>query len=264
VEVLGRFLAGIETATYSNQVTLAAGDTVDFVVGRGVDNSGYASGLKLFANLEVVTETPPPPAPTVYDLAKDFSPNMNPSAAWSYGAEAQLSGLFSLFGINGLVFGDGGAPIQYWQLLVNQEPTIYRNPSSQTITIGGGLVTLPPSMVLLFSGTDGVPNGFGVARFSTPAGQAGRYQIHTEARPIYDSPIQGDTDYHVVKNGKEIFRQDLSGTGQAQFSRSLHLQAGDTVDFVVGRGTDNSGYASGLKILATLERLVQDDNSQDE
>jgi len=251
-EVFSQSLSGSQTASYSNQITLLPGDTVDFVVGRGTDSSGFASGLKLLAELSHAGGPPPNP-PSTFDLALDFSPTLNPAGAWSYGAEPTLGGPLSLFGVNGTVTGDGGAPIQYWQLIPAQEPTIYRNPSSQTITIGGGLITLPPTKVMLFSGTDGADNGFGVARFTAPAGRTGLYRIQANASPVYDSPIQGDTDFHVIKNGVELFSRSLSGTQTASYDAKMVLRPGDAVEFVVGRGADNSGTGSGLKLSAHLD-----------
>ena len=51
VELFSQFLAGTQGATFEQVVALGPGDTVDFVVGRGADNSSFASGLKLSANL---------------------------------------------------------------------------------------------------------------------------------------------------------------------------------------------------------------------
>jgi len=254
-ELFSRFLSGTQTATYSNQIQLLAGDTVEFVVGRGADNSGFAAGLMVFAELSLGGGVPVPPEPGIFDLGLDFSPNANPGGVWSYGAEPSLAGPFSLFGVHGTVTGDGGAPINYWQFIPALEPTIYDNPSTQTITIGGDLITLPPDTVMLFSGTDGAANGFGVARFTAPNVRTALYRVRADVSPVYNSPIQGDTDFHVLKNGTEILGQFLAPTESASFIDHFVLRPGDVIDFVVGRGADNSGTASGLKLRAHLERV---------
>jgi hypothetical protein len=257
-ELFGQFLSGTQTATYSNQIQLLAGDTVEFVVGRGADNSGFAAGLMVFAELSQASGAPVPPEPTSFDLGLDFSPSANPGGVWSYGAEPALAGPFSLFGVNGTVTGDGGAPINYWQFIPGLEPTIYDNPSTQTITIGGGLITLPFDSVMLFSGTDGAANGFGVARFTAPEGRTALYRVQADVSPVYDSPIQGDTDFHVLKKGTQIFGRFLAPTQSASFTDHFVLRPGDVIDFVVGRGTDNSGFASGLKLRVHLQRVGSD------
>jgi len=256
-ELFSQFLAGTEGASYSNRLVLLPGDTLDFVVGRGADNSAFASGLKVFVELRIPGANPSPGPPPEqgtfdFDLARDFSPTQNPAGPWSYGAAPELVGPVYLFGVNGLVFGDGGAPIQYWQLVAGLEPTIYRNPSTDNITIGGGIITLPPNMVMLFSGANETTNQFGVARFTSPLPGNRHFTVHTDVSPIYDSPIQGDTDFHVLVNGVELFSQFLAGTQGATFEQVVALGPGDTVDFVVGRGADNSSFASGLKLSANL------------
>src|SRR5262245_43719612 len=130
-----------------------------------------------------------------YNLGLDFSPTDNPAGVWSYGAAPELNGPLSLFGVNGVVTGDGGAPIQYWQLVPGLEPTIYRNPGPETITLGGGAITLPRTMVMLFSGANETTNRFGVARFTSDVALGASHAVNVEVQPIYDSSTQGDTDF---------------------------------------------------------------------
>ena len=187
----------------------------------------------------------PPPDYSDYVLSRDFSPTNNPSGAWSYGAKPSLDGAFSAFGIRGL------NPFEYWQLVASQEPTIYRNGTSETINIGGQGI-FPPGTVFLYSGTDGATNPFGVVRFTVPSGGSSNYLVQTGVRPVYDGGAQGDTDFHVVRNGTELFGQFLAPADGSGYTNTLSLLAGDTLDFMVGRGLDNSGTASGLKIDLTI------------
>ena len=244
-ELYGIFLAPADRGGYSNTLSLVAGDTIDFLVGRGADNNNYASGLKTRIAIRTV-QSPPPPTPTDYILSRDFSPTNNPSGVWSYGAKPSLDGSFSAFGIRGL------NPFEYWQLVASQEPTIYRNGTSETITIAGGQGVFPPGTTFLYSGTDGAANGFGVARFIVPPGGSSNFLIKADVRPVYDGNLQGDTDFHVVKNGAELFGRFLAPSERGGYTNTLALAAGDVVDFMVGRGQDNSGTASGLKINVAL------------
>ena len=54
----------------------------------------------------------------------------------------------------------------------------------------------------------------------------------------------GDTDFHVLKNGVELFGQSLPGTYGTGYTNQMALAAGDTIDFAIGRGADGSLAAS--------------------
>jgi hypothetical protein len=58
----------------------------------------------------------------------------------------------------------------------------------------------------------------------------------------------GDTDFHVARNGVELFGRFLPPAGSTSYSNTLSLAAGDMLDFASGRGADNNQYGSGLKI----------------
>lgn len=64
-------------ATYSGQITLKAGEPLDFIVGFG--NGSYICDS---TGLEVQVTAPDG---RVFDAAKDFSPEKNPQGVWSYG-----------------------------------------------------------------------------------------------------------------------------------------------------------------------------------
>ena len=241
-ELFGRFLAPADRSGYTNILVLAAGDVVDFMVGRGQDGSGTSSGLKINVNIVPTNAPILEPQPSDFFLSRDFSPTNNPNGAWSYGAKGSFDGSFSVFGIH------GSNPFEYWQLVASQEPTIYRNGTTNTITIGGGQGVFPPGTTFLYSGTDGATNGFGVVRFVVPASGSSNYLVEADVSPVYDGGLQGDTDFHVVKNGTELFGRFLAPSDRAGYTNTLALVAGDAVDFMVGSGQDGSGTASGLKI----------------
>jgi 3',5'-cyclic AMP phosphodiesterase CpdA len=203
---------------------------------------------------------PEPPGPgRTSDLAGDFSLMSNPNGVWSYGAIEGIGGAFKPFRIKGLTPDDHGLPVEYWQLVPLREPTVFHNSNSVTVTAGGGQGVFPPGTVWLYSGTDGAPDGFGVIRFTVPPGRAGNYRVETSVRPVYEGLLQGDTDFHVAKNGAELFGRFLVPTASTGYSNELVLADGDAVDFVVGRGSDRSGVGSGLKIQATIIALRPSD-----
>jgi hypothetical protein len=89
---------------------------------------------------------------------------------------------------------------------------------------------------------------------TVPTSGAGLYDLHTAVRPTFDGPTSGDTDYHVLRNGHELFGQFLEANAGTTYSNLLTLAAGDTIDFVVGRGADDLVDHSSLKVQATLHR----------
>ena len=182
---------------------------------------------------------------STYDLSQDFSPTNNPTGVWAYGAKSNLAGAFVPYTIRGTT-PLGGIPIEYWQLVGGQEPTIYRNGTLSTATAGSEL-TITPGTVWMFGGFNSSPFGFGAIRFTVPVGGGGQYAVESAVSRTYDGSTQGDTDYHVVKNGTELFGVFLAPADRGAYSNTLSLVAGDVIDFLVGRGADNNNYASGLK-----------------
>jgi len=196
-------------------------------------------------------------AQVTYDLSADFSATSNPAGVWSYGAKASLSGTFDLFTVQRTVSSDNGVLLNVWQLVPYMEPTLIYNGTSQTATSNGGQGVYGPGAFLMFAGTDGAADGYGVARFTTPTGGTGTYQLSYSARSYLSGSLSGDTDFHIFKNGSELFGQFLAGNSSTSSSLELSLLPGDVVDFVVGRGTDGSGNNSGLILGATLTMVPE-------
>jgi len=161
----------------------------------------------------------------------------------------------ALFQVRGTTPDDSGLPVQYWQLIPDQEPTIYHNGTDNIETIAGGQGTFLPGTTFLYSGSDGSTNQFGVVRFTLPPTGDGRYKLLTEGRPVYDGPLQSDADFHVAINGVELFGRYLAGDQRVGYTNILTLAAGDMIELLVGRGQDNSGVASGLKITFAINGL---------
>jgi len=252
--IFEQFLAASSGTSYSNVVALAAGDKIDFVVGRGADGHLSGSGLRIAASLNLLgTNTPPPPPPTgTYNLSQDFSTN-NPSGAWTYGSENTLGGSFSVFPRYIREDDGGGLFYDIWTRATgNAHPAVYRNSSSVTGTSDGGQGVFPPGTVFVFPGEDANPDQFGIIRFTLPAGGTGNYRLGMAVQSYLNGPSSGDSDIHVLKNGTELFSQLLPGSSGTSYSNVVALAAGDTVDFAVGRGADGHLSGSGLKIAASL------------
>lgn len=189
-----------------------------------------------------------------YDLSRDFSTNSNPAGLWSYGWKSTLGGPFSLLTISRPAGSDNG--VQLWLWFKEPAPAaVYFNPSSSTATSDQGQGVFPPGTVWYYPGIEGNPDNFGVIRFTVPPGHTGNYQLDNAVQSYLDGPGAGDTDYHIVHNGVEIFGQFLAPRAATGFTNVLTLAGGDTLDFAIGRGADESVHGSGLKINATLTFL---------
>ena len=77
------------------------------------------------------------------------------------------------------------------------------------------------------------------------------------ARSNFDGPVSGDSEFHVLKNGQEVFGQFVAPNSATGYSNTLALAAGETIDFAVGRGADGSPDHSSLKVHATVRGMAQ-------
>jgi Immunoglobulin domain len=186
-----------------------------------------------------------------YDLSRDFSATDNPGGAWSFGWSDSVGGPFTLLTVPHTSWANG-VSVPSWQLTSFQTPAVYQNNSTSTVSIAQGQGVFPPGAVWYYPGEDDRSENFGVIRFAIPPGAAGVYRLETAVRSVYDGALSRDADFHVVKNGAEIFNHFLPPNSEAGYTNLLALSVSDTIDFVIGRGEDGSQYASGLKIHATL------------
>lgn len=187
-----------------------------------------------------------------YDLSRDFSVSANPNGVWSYGWKSNIVGNFTRLLVPRTYFVDG-AHIEDWVLAANQIPQVFHNASTNiTATSDGGLGSYPPGVVTIVPGFDGTAQNFCAVRFTVPAEGAGTYHLKSAVQNRLNGASSTDADYHVVVNGVEVFSQFLSPNSTSRYTNNLSLVAGDTVDFLCGRGADGRTYGAGLKIQAML------------
>jgi hypothetical protein len=187
-----------------------------------------------------------------YDLSRDFSAAANPSGVWSYGWKSSFTGAFSSFSESREVALDNGVPVQMWSLTGGQFPMIYHNATTNTGIQNFGQELDPPGATVFNPGFDGTPQNFCVIRFTVPNQGSGNYQLESAVACYINGPLSGDTDYHVVVNGVEVFGRFLAPRSATGYTNTLALAAGDIVDLMVGRGADGTLFGSGLRIQATL------------
>ena len=250
VELFGQFLPVHTTAGYTNVLSLVEGDTVDFVAGRGLDGVGGGSTLKLVAKLTLMAN--------VFDLSSDFPTNSNPGGVWTFGWKTNLTDPVVPFAFSRTVPGDTGT-FFVWSHFNNSVAEIDKNISDVTATTGSGQGVYPPGSVVVFAGYNGAGDNYGVVRFTAPSN--GLYAINCGVASAFNGPISGDTDFHVIKGSTELFSAQIPAssttvTNGSGYTNSLALNAGDTLDFAVGRGLDNDISGSGLKIRLTIENML--------
>jgi len=216
--------------------------------GLGGDAQFWIDDVRLSARPPNIVTNPPQPG--VFDLSDGFSPGNNPNPPWAYGWAGSLGGAFTALTVPHVSTADGGVQVPSWQLTSYQTPAVYKNTAGETISVGNGLASYPAGTVWYYPGENGRAENFGVIRFTAPSN--GAYRIETAVAPVYNGPPQGDTDFHVLKNGVELFGRSLAPSDTASFSGTVTLSAGGTIDFAIGRGADGSQFGSGLQIQARL------------
>jgi hypothetical protein len=208
-------------------------DTMHFWSGSGWnDHMGTMPG---FVGYVVERETPPPGS---YDLSRDFSIAANPNGVWSYGWKSDLTGGFNLLPHARTGAFDNGVPVLTWELAQGVHPVVECNDTTNTGSSAGGQLVAPPGTVFCTAGFDGTAQNFGVIRFKVPDQGNGTYKLESAVSCLLDGAASKDADYHVVVNGVEAFSQFLAPDSATGYTNTFSLAAGDTVDFMCGRGAD--------------------------
>ncbi len=214
-------------------------------------SNGYGVAVSDAVTLTVVARAD-------HDLSLDFAIEAgNPNGVWSYGWKGTLGGPFNPFTFSQISLDSAGTPWEVWQKPLSP-PSVQHNNSTNTVVVDAGQGTFPPETTWFYPGVEGQPENFCVIRFTVPGGGDGTYDLVTSVRPAYSPTLQLDTDFHVLKNGVELFGRALTVTDTAGYTNgNLSLAAGDTVDFVIGRGADESYLSSALKIDAMLTQTTR-------
>jgi hypothetical protein len=159
--------------------------------------------------------------------------NPNPTVPeWSYGYRLTLeSTALTLFTGSEHVFGNGASAFQGFQ---HNTTTIAVNTTASPQLLFGNFGPFSAGEMFLHTGAS---NEFAIVRWTAPA--AGTFQLDAGWRSLDGSSTGVTTS--VVINGSAVFDQTVSPLGTAADSRSVALNAGDTVDFALGA---NGSYLS--------------------
>jgi len=188
-----------------------------------------------------------------YNIIQDFSATENPSGVWSYGWKETVDGEFHLLTSPRTQADDFGNIWNIWEYQsYGVQPAFLYFPLTNpgTVTSEGGVGQYPPGTLVMATRHESTSQNFIVLRFTAPS--RGLYEISAAVQSHLDGPPSGDTDFHVVDNGHILFSEFLAPVSGTSFSRQRNLSAGDTIDFVMGRGADGIEYGSALKIQAVI------------
>ncbi|CAG8839318.1 30825_t:CDS:1, partial [Gigaspora margarita] len=182
-----------------------------------------------------------------WSLSDDFSIYINPSSVWSYGYKNDVAGPLTLF--THLQPETSNKSIYAWfEAGVSWETGghwlgVYYNTKTTNTNIGYPYkqnITFPPHGVGMSPEYDGK---YSVARFTAP--MDGIYSLTaTFIHICIDSNvINAHTNGQIIHNDLDsLFYTDIFGMGDAKLynsDKSINLKANDTIDFIVGVGSDN-------------------------
>jgi hypothetical protein len=153
--------------------------------------------------------------------------------------------------------GSGGAisrvpGLRIWPKLSPTEPWVAVNATQQTIEALG--ITWPAGHLAMHPGPQ---NEFSAVRWTAPA--AGEAEV---AAVFTGLAQRATTDVHVLCSGRPLFDAVLNLDGspnEARFAKALSVDAGDTIDCVVGSGNENyGGDTTGLTATVKLAGKTYD------
>jgi hypothetical protein len=185
-------------------------------------------------------------ANTIYDVASDFSLASNPNGVWTYGSETTLGGALTFY-----TSASTTAGLDLWG-----NPSTFagagHNPTAGPTGGGGSSCSVPAGDDLFGPGVDG---SFSVYRFTAPA--VGMFDIEAS---FFGGDFSGPTtsDVHVLLNGVSLFSDNINGFGPSSaknYSGIRTFNVGDTVDFIVGIGTDGTFNFDSTGLTATLSSV---------
>ncbi len=185
-----------------------------------------------------------------FDAAADFSPTVNPNGPWSYGTYANLdtpstfaTSLPAVSSVLGLAGFDG--------YLAGSAHLIAKNTTSGTIS--PGTPNYAPGALILHPSSTGRQ---AVVRWT--AASAGTYDVDGGFFGTDFVSTGTTTDGSVYLNGGIEFSGSVNALANqtALFDLTLSVNAGDTIDFVVGWGSNGTFLFDSTELQATVAEVV--------
>jgi hypothetical protein len=185
-----------------------------------------------------------PNAVSASSAAGDFSSSSNPNGAWSYGWSSTLGSAFNLDTSN-TTNHDGTTGLSGW--MGNQAPDgapdVLYNATSNTITWVA--TTFQPGQLGLSPGT----GQYVVVRWTAPS--TGQFSITSAFSGL--SSLGDSVDVHILRNGISIFDSTVVGSpNPTTYSGLQNLSIGNTIDFVVGWGSNGNNHDDTTGLTASI------------
>lgn len=189
---------------------------------------------------------------TVHNAFVDFSPQFNPppGSPWTYGYSWTVGGAFDVY--RSLTHDIDRPQSVVWTRPENfLTPNVNKNISGQDLINVDGCILHPAATYLNLH--PGQNNEYSVLRFTAPAD--GVYVIDSAFMSLRFCSQVTTTDAHILYNSASIYDvmiNEYMSAGEHAFSRTMTLQSGDTLDFVVGVGANGNYGADSTGLRATI------------
>ena len=179
------------------------------------------------------------------DVGADFSGTNNPNGVWSYGWSLNLRSPFVL--CNDPRVREG---LDSWcgNRASDGNPGVYYNATDSPIILGT-TTSFEPGQFALHPGPAGE---YALVRWTAP--ETGNISIASVFIGL-DCVGKTTTDVHILYNGQSIFDNFVEGFGEesaVQFDTNFYVLQGDTIDFAVGFGRDQTYYHDTTGLAATM------------
>ena len=195
---------------------------------------------------------------TIHEAFADFSPVLNPppGSPWTYGYTWSVGGDFDVY--RSLTHDIDRPQSVVWTRPENfLTPNVNKNISGQDLINVDGCILHPATTYLNLH--PGQNNEYSVVRFTVPSD--GIYLIDSAFKSLRFCSQATTTDAHVLYNSSPIFNtmiNEYMSAGEHPFSTTMTLQAGDTIDFVVGVGSNGNYGADSTGLRATITQVTPD------
>lgn len=219
---------GVLWSGSASSVSLAQGDTVDVVIGVGLDGFFASDETTFTFDVTLVSATNPPPPPPqtgpVYAAGAGFSGTQNPNGVWTYAWSTNLAGPLTPYPDAELV----GTATNWLDTSIegSGDPNIAFNPPNAPAG------EFPPNIMAFAPGPG---SQFSHLLFTAPA--AGTYTV----QGTFSATSFGEPHVYILKNGVDIADGLLSvGSPWSPTASDVSLALGDTIDTVIGVGPDGN------------------------
>ena len=181
----------------------------------------------------------------IFNVASDFSLTNNPNGAWRYGWSSSLESNFNLYSNSGKFT----PTIDSWYYSTKAWPPSVLHNSTATEDNSHPTITYQPNQLGFHPGYYGE---YSIVRWIAP--EAATYSLATMFTGLdYIGPTT--TDVHVLHNNIVLFSNLINGFGASStksFATAGTVQAGDTIDFAVGYGSNQTYWYDSTGLDATI------------